>query len=285
MCNTRIVAAFLSLATCLGTSAALGQTTCPVTYTFSNGTTADATQVNRNFSDLTNCAVPASNPIFLTYVGVGTTLNGGWRGTALMEVKNPGVTGLSVYGLSAVPGSRALGVRVDSTNEYLTEFWYTTSSVGTISTNGTSTTYGTSSDARLKTVDPVQTDLGGVIRELWVGGFKKWADFSHTGQGTPSFGVLAQQAYSVLPIQLRDIAIAKPKDTDGKWMASSEPFAYLALWGVKDIYRQHDLDRKRIASLETSVSQLQMQVSAQAVQTARLQSLLKNLTHQKTASR
>lgn len=37
---------------------------CSVTNTFTNGTTADATQVNTNFSDLTSCAAPIVSPSF-----------------------------------------------------------------------------------------------------------------------------------------------------------------------------------------------------------------------------
>lgn len=51
--------------------------TCPAyTYTFSNGTTSDATQVNSNFNTILNCAnnnlAPLASPSFTGSVGIGT---------------------------------------------------------------------------------------------------------------------------------------------------------------------------------------------------------------------
>jgi hypothetical protein len=46
-----------------------------VTYTFSNGSTADAGQVNQNFTDILTCMAPLANPNFagnLTATGTGT---------------------------------------------------------------------------------------------------------------------------------------------------------------------------------------------------------------------
>ncbi|MDR3410594.1 MAG: hypothetical protein P4L87_06570 [Formivibrio sp.] len=52
-------------------------TNCPnVTYQFTNGTTADATQVNQNFQDVLTCTnglAPTNNPSFTGNVGIGTT--------------------------------------------------------------------------------------------------------------------------------------------------------------------------------------------------------------------
>lgn len=53
--NIKLVAAGLvGLASMLTSTAAMAA--CSVTYSFSNGTTADATQVNQNFTDVANCA-------------------------------------------------------------------------------------------------------------------------------------------------------------------------------------------------------------------------------------
>ncbi len=54
-------------------SAALAQTCANYPYTFANGTTADAAQVNANFAAILNCAntnlLPATNPIILGQLG------------------------------------------------------------------------------------------------------------------------------------------------------------------------------------------------------------------------
>ena len=73
------VAALIVLGLMFASTAAMA--TCSVTYTFSNGTTADATQVNQNFADIVACAgtnfwtVSGSNlvPTSTSYnVGIGT---------------------------------------------------------------------------------------------------------------------------------------------------------------------------------------------------------------------
>ena len=55
---------------------AAAQTCASYPYTFSNGTTADANQVNSNFSTIMNCAnnnlAPIANPSFTGNVGIGT---------------------------------------------------------------------------------------------------------------------------------------------------------------------------------------------------------------------
>jgi hypothetical protein len=69
-----VVAAF---ALCLCGSAALASNCPPYTYTFTNGTTADASQVNTNFTSILNCAnnslAPIANPSFTGNVGIGTS--------------------------------------------------------------------------------------------------------------------------------------------------------------------------------------------------------------------
>jgi hypothetical protein len=56
----------------------------------------------------------------------------------------------------------------------------------------------------------------------------------------------------VLPESIRDAAIARPKDESGVWMASAEPFAFLALWGVKDLYARFEALAARVAALEAA---------------------------------
>ncbi|HJT43940.1 MAG TPA: hypothetical protein VJ750_10615 [Rhizomicrobium sp.] len=46
---------------------------CSVSYTFATGTTAVASQVNTNFSDLYTCAAPLASPSFTGSVGIGMT--------------------------------------------------------------------------------------------------------------------------------------------------------------------------------------------------------------------
>jgi hypothetical protein len=68
------------------------------TYTFSNGTTADATQVNSNFNTIMNCAninlAPIASPSFTGSVGIGTT------NTALLSIGTLSVESGSASGVN-----------------------------------------------------------------------------------------------------------------------------------------------------------------------------------------
>ena len=131
-------------------------------------------------------------------------------------------------------------IRVDNNAYSLIDFRYSATAVGSITTSGIATVYNTTSDARLKTVTE-QRDWRDAIRALWVGDFV-WKD-----SGAPGFGVLAQQAYEVMP---HHAGVTRPAEEGGAWQASSEPFGFLALWGVKDLYAQVEALAARVAVLE-----------------------------------
>jgi len=115
--------------------------------------------------------------------------------------------------------------------------------VGGISVAGSTTAYNTTSDARLKQVSRDQRDYRGAIRNLWIG------DFTWKDGGAPGFGVLAQQAYDVMP---NHAGVMRPAAEDEPWHASAEPFAFLALWGVKDLYARIEALEARLAALEAA---------------------------------
>jgi uncharacterized small protein (DUF1192 family) len=125
--------------------------------------------------------------------------------------------------------------------------------VGGITSNATTTTYATTSDARLKTVLDAQQDYRAAIRALWVG------DFEWRESGAKSFGVLAQQAYEVMP---HGIGVTRPENETDHWQASSEPFAHLALWGVKDLYAVAEVLAEKIARLEARLHELETRSTA-----------------------
>lgn len=77
----------------------------------------------------------------------GTSTNGGWNGNSKMEAKV--ATGQAISAYATGVGSAFLA-RLDNTGGAFANFYYTTSNVGSITTNGTNTTYSTSSDKRLK---------------------------------------------------------------------------------------------------------------------------------------
>ena len=107
---------------------------------------------------------------------------------------------------------------------------------------GHTTTYATSSNADLKDVALDQSNYRQKIQDLWVG------DYSWKDTGAVRFGVLAQQVHEVLGGE-SGFAF-QPAKSDGNWSVSSEPFAFLALWGVKDLYAENEALKARLTALE-----------------------------------
>lgn len=123
------------------------------------------------------------------------------------------------------------------------------SAIGTIASNGGATgmVYNTTSDERLKNWQSVsQHSYRQKIEQLWVG------DYIWKQNGIAGFGVRAQQAYRVLGKSFGITPPANPKD---RWTAPAEPFAFLALHGVKDLYHQ-------TAALQTQVTWLIVAIAA-----------------------
>jgi len=83
---------------------------------------------------------------------VNTTTSGGWNSNSQLEsVLSGNGSALSGYcTTSSGGGGQALILRVNATNYSLANFYYSTTSVGTITTNGTITVYGGTSDYRRK---------------------------------------------------------------------------------------------------------------------------------------
>ena len=121
-------------------------------------------------------------------------------------------------------------------------FFTASGKAGFIRTNGTTCTYNSVSDETMKRWEDVpQTNYRAAIQQMWVG------DYAWKGDNKLGFGVRAQQVNSLLP-DFR--GVSSPIKEDDKWSASSEPFGFLALWGVKDLYKIIDDLTTRLAALE-----------------------------------
>ena len=126
---------------------------------------------------------------------------------------------------------------------------------GSIINNGTVTVYATTSDERVKDwAGVVQSDKRQMISDLWLGDFDIYDDFTKTGTPNRGFGVRAQQAYAVLGSQF---GLSPPANETDRWNAPSEPFGFLALWGVKDLYAENEALRARVAALEARLTALE----------------------------
>lgn len=99
---------------------------------------------------------------------VNTTTSGGWNSNSQLEsVLSGNGSALSGYcTTSSGGGGQALILRVNATNYSLANFYYSTTSVGTITTNGTVTVYGGTSDYRRKSNVQDLTGSGTFIDSL-----------------------------------------------------------------------------------------------------------------------
>ena len=166
------------------------------------------------YNDVAGCSIAVAGPIAFSTDAyteiarfgtdqsflVGTTTNGGWTGVAKMEV----VSGASTETISARitgAGGNAIIARVDSTSSNLMQFYSSTSSVGSITTNGTTTSYNVTSDYRLK--ENVQPMTGGLATVAAL----KPVTYDWIINGSAGEGFIAHELQAVVPA-----AVAGEKD-------------------------------------------------------------------------
>lgn len=269
-----------------GSSAA--HANCSVTYVFSNGTTADATQVNTNFSDIINCAAPLASPQFtgtamipMGKLRVATTantdpllnpvsLNVGTHNTFGTTAIHGGATnGHGVIGYDSDGGYGLYSILNSTYGDFL-GFNFNGSLVSYWSTNGSTSTFNNPSDARLKNWHVNQANYRDAIRKLEIG------DFDWKLNSAPDFGIRAQQAYAAFSgTPFQSLLVKKPENDDPtcdpathqecKWVAANDYLGRMALWGVKDIYTQNDQLTKAVALQEENSSTLRSSlIAAQA---------------------
>lgn len=253
--NRRVRAVGVSTGTIYGTisGSSYSPTTTTVTVVWDSGSLSNETLV------VSLSQIPATGkPIPIAGLsglgtGVATLLGQNSTGTNGLVGKNaPTFTG-TVNGTNASFNSGAdfsytyvANAASSSGIYYFMQFGGGTN--GSISNNGSVTTYATTSDARLKNwQDFPQTDKRAMIDALWVG------DFEWKESKAPGFGVIAQQAYEIMgPVS--GIVPAPAELPDRHWIAPSEPFGFLALWGTKDQYAMIAALEARIAALEAQIS-------------------------------
>ncbi len=202
---------------------------------------------------------------------INTTTNGGWNGNSKIAAWQPSA-GQAVEAYNSSSVGTALNARVDNTAVAFAGFYYNGGSpVGSITTNGSSTSFNTTSDERLKNWRIAQRSYRDVIQQMWVG------DFDWKGTGRHDFGIRAQQVYPLYPE-----AIHKPaNDNEEMWQADYARLAPLALWGVKDVYRQQDAQDKRVEALEAQLKSQEQIISALRQSVSDLQAMMRQI---KTAS-
>ena len=110
------------------------------------------------------------------------------------------------------------------------------------------------SDARVKTVLADRINYRDAIANLFIGDFLQYKDIDKTSIPHAGFGVLAQQAHAVLG---DFVGIQRPIDEDGLWSATQEPWAFVALKGVKSALSEIDQLRLDLAAALNRISTLE----------------------------
>jgi hypothetical protein len=176
---------------------------------------------------------------------VGTTTSGGWSGDGLVvgvKANGAGWAG-SFYKTSAVNvAGGALLCRVDSTTSLLANFYFSTTSVGTITTNGTITVYGTTSDYRLKTVIGPVADAGQRIDAL------QPVEYTWNSNGSRTRGFLAHQFQEVYVDSVTGNKDAV--DADGKPVYQAMQAGSSEV--IADLVAEIQSLRKRLTALESN---------------------------------
>lgn len=310
--HRNMLAGLMATFVTLGSISAAYATCASYPYTLTNGTTADATQV---MADL-NCAALTDSPTFsgmitasnATFNGTITTTTGGQSNaftvhspapnfaeiiinggnqanvgsSILFQNQGTSTAAIGDYGGTVGGSSRNLLIWSQGSNEV--EIVSGGSLSGGVHLANGATSWSSISDERLKNWMVRQRDYRGAITNLWVGDYDLFTTFAKKGAPRPMFGVRAQQAYSVLPANLRDMAVHSGVTSNDPWSVSSEPFAFLALWGVKDLYAQSNTQNRVVAAVHKDFDSLRAEIislkaanRAEAIEIAELKAVQREL--------
>jgi hypothetical protein len=177
---------------------------------------------------------------------VGTTTSGGWSTTAKFEAYTTTGWGVSAY--NNANGSGAFLGRVNNTAAVLAAWYYSTTNVGSITTNGTTTTYGSISDYRLKEHVVPMTNALSILSQL------NPVTYNWKSNGSGGQGFIAHELQAVVPD-----CVAGKKDevnADGSPKYQSVDTSFLVATLTAAIQEQQALITAltaRITALETPV--------------------------------
>jgi hypothetical protein len=175
------------------------------------------------------------------YVGINTTTSGGWATNAQLEaVLSGNGSALSGYcTTSSGGGGQALQLRINATTYSLAQFFYSTTSVGTITTNGTVTVYGGTSDYRRKSNVKDLTDSGTFIDALKPRTFD-W------DSGEKGVGFIAHEFAEVCPSAVSGEKDAVDSDGKPKYQSMQAGSAEV----IANLVAELQSVRQRLAALE-----------------------------------
>jgi hypothetical protein len=179
-------------------------------------------------------------------------------GASYSITTNAGVMGLGTVAGGNGSASLSTSGVYDVTSNGLTTTGYGEST--NVSISNVQYTYGGfagfvhASDAMVKTVLADRINYRDAIANLFIGDFIQYKGTDKTGIPHAGFGVLAQQAHAVLG---EFVGIQQPLDEYGLWSATQEPWAFLALKGVKSALSEIDQLRLDLSAARDRISVLE----------------------------
>jgi hypothetical protein len=210
---------------------------CPTfPYTFSNGSTADASQVNANFTNVTSCFAPLANPSFTGNGAISGGLNvtGVLSTSSTMAITGYGATG-HTYGSTWQPTSDAQPFPLVFLNA-------AGSGVGWITTSSTATTYASVSDRRLKeNITPTTRGLD-VLMRVEIDDFY----YINDPNKTRTQGFIAQDLYKIYP---EAVAVGGDNPKTQPWGVDYGRLTPLLVRAVQELKAVNDGQAKAIAEL------------------------------------
>lgn len=240
--------------------------TCPAyTYTFSNGSTADANQFNSNFSSILNCAntnlAPLLTPNFTTGAGITSTST---TGNPALNMGNSANNGWILFtDWASGSGSLDIAKMVGGSwsANYLTVSQSGNVGIGTTSptylftvngTAGGTSTWNVISDERLKkNVKPIAGGLELVsqlrpVRYEWrSAGERQVGKALALPQGESQIGFIAQEVEKVVPE-----AVSRPKDGNGVYSLKEDNLIPIMVAAIKEQQAEIQELRSELAALK-----------------------------------
>ncbi len=173
-----------------------GQTTTTQPIPFAAGIIYGGVTLANSVTGTGSMVLSASPTLTGTLTGTFAAFNGGGGGvnTTILGARSGNAAGSAIDGYQLAATGNAFRAQVDNVGAHLVDFYFSTTSVGSITTDTTSTAYNTSSDERLKENIKDADSAGSIIDALRVRQWN-WKD----GGKHEMFGFVAQEEVKVAP--------------------------------------------------------------------------------------
>lgn len=232
---------------------------CPAyTYTFSNGSTADANQVNANFNSILNCAntslAPLANPHFTGSVGVGTTSPQEYLSVAGQFIQVGQGRNITSYDSNIVFGD-VIGGFQELLWYHVNQQFLFTAGLETQGNSGGPSAWIIYSDERLKkNIQPLSDGLD-IVNRLRPVRFQWKSKAERTigkdlklEEGKPQVGLIAQEVAAVVP----EAVVSPAKGSNQPYGLKEGDLVPVLIEAVKEQQAEIDTLKAQVAALRSS---------------------------------